>query len=223
VLENALTQKSIFSKTRESVLKKTKGHYEAPIRILDLLESSLGDSRSIYLEKEAQLLGEIAVAMWGLPPFVRDVIHHHDKKVFRRESLKQQPLSILETVTAAIQLSHLINLDLDQADMSLINLFKQRVGLSDTQLKKLVESLRPFKETASAVLAEVAAASRALATVPDLRILFLDATEAGKNDQPARDLQRRLRCERMLLSRLVRTGRDPAAALTQALHHPPRR
>ena len=44
------------------MLAKTKGHYEAPLRILDLLESSLGNPRSIYLEKEAQLLGELAVS-----------------------------------------------------------------------------------------------------------------------------------------------------------------
>jgi 3-hydroxyacyl-CoA dehydrogenase/enoyl-CoA hydratase/3-hydroxybutyryl-CoA epimerase len=55
-------REAIFRKARESVLKRTRGHYEAPLRILDLLESSLGDPRSTYLGKEAQLLGELAVS-----------------------------------------------------------------------------------------------------------------------------------------------------------------
>jgi len=62
IMGNALTQKAVFSKARESVLKETRGHYEAPLRILNLLESSLDDPQDIYLEKEAQLLGELAVS-----------------------------------------------------------------------------------------------------------------------------------------------------------------
>ena len=62
VMPDLVSQKSIFTEARKSVLAKTKGHDEAPLRILDLLESSLGNSRSIYLEKEAQLLGELAVS-----------------------------------------------------------------------------------------------------------------------------------------------------------------
>jgi 3-hydroxyacyl-CoA dehydrogenase/enoyl-CoA hydratase/3-hydroxybutyryl-CoA epimerase len=61
-MPDPVARESIFRKARESVLAKTKGHYDAPLRILDLLESSLGDPRSIYLEKEAQLLGELAVS-----------------------------------------------------------------------------------------------------------------------------------------------------------------
>jgi 3-hydroxyacyl-CoA dehydrogenase/enoyl-CoA hydratase/3-hydroxybutyryl-CoA epimerase len=61
-MPDPVARESIFKKARESVLTKTKGHYEAPLRILDLLESSFGDPRSSYLEKEAQLLGELAVS-----------------------------------------------------------------------------------------------------------------------------------------------------------------
>ncbi len=61
-MPDPVARESIFRKARESVLTNTKGHYEAPLRILDLLESSLGDPRSTYLEKEAQLLGELAVS-----------------------------------------------------------------------------------------------------------------------------------------------------------------
>ena len=62
VVPDATARKPIFQKARESVLAKTQGQHEAPLRILDLLESSLDDPRSVYLEKEAQLLGELAVS-----------------------------------------------------------------------------------------------------------------------------------------------------------------
>ena len=61
-LPDPAVRKTILRKARESVLAKTQGHYEAPLRILDLLESSLGTPRSTYLEREAQLLGELAVS-----------------------------------------------------------------------------------------------------------------------------------------------------------------
>ena len=62
VMPDLAARESIFAEARKSVLVKTKGHDEAPLRILDLLESSLGNPRPIYLEKEAQLLGELAVS-----------------------------------------------------------------------------------------------------------------------------------------------------------------
>jgi|GEM_PF-3735539 len=62
VMPDSDARKPIFQEARESVLARTKGHHEAPLRILDLLESSLDDPRSVYLEKEAQLLGELAVS-----------------------------------------------------------------------------------------------------------------------------------------------------------------
>jgi 3-hydroxyacyl-CoA dehydrogenase/enoyl-CoA hydratase/3-hydroxybutyryl-CoA epimerase len=61
-LPDLAVRKTVLRKARESVLAKTKGHYEAPLRILDLLECSLGKPRSAYLEEEAQLLGELAVS-----------------------------------------------------------------------------------------------------------------------------------------------------------------
>ena len=62
VMPDLVARRSIFAEARKSVLARTKGHDEAPLRILDLLESSLDNPRSIYLEKEAQLLGELAVS-----------------------------------------------------------------------------------------------------------------------------------------------------------------
>jgi 3-hydroxyacyl-CoA dehydrogenase/enoyl-CoA hydratase/3-hydroxybutyryl-CoA epimerase len=62
VIPDFVTRKQIFGKARKAVLAKTRGRHEAPLRILDLLESSLDDPRPVYLEKEAQLLGELAVS-----------------------------------------------------------------------------------------------------------------------------------------------------------------
>ena len=44
-MENALGRKIVFQKARESVLKLTKGQYEAPLKILDLMEKDGGKSR----------------------------------------------------------------------------------------------------------------------------------------------------------------------------------
>jgi 3-hydroxyacyl-CoA dehydrogenase/enoyl-CoA hydratase/3-hydroxybutyryl-CoA epimerase len=62
VIPDFVTRKPIFGKVRKSVLARPQGRHEAPLRILDLLESSLDDPRPVYLEKEAQLLGELAVS-----------------------------------------------------------------------------------------------------------------------------------------------------------------
>lgn len=60
-MENALGRKIVFQKARESVLKLTKGQYEAPLKILDLMEKHVGSSRSAYLRKEAESFGELCV------------------------------------------------------------------------------------------------------------------------------------------------------------------
>jgi 3-hydroxyacyl-CoA dehydrogenase/enoyl-CoA hydratase/3-hydroxybutyryl-CoA epimerase len=62
VIPDCDARKPIFSKARKSVLAKPQGQDEAPLRILDHLESSLDEPRTVYLEKEAQLLGELAVS-----------------------------------------------------------------------------------------------------------------------------------------------------------------
>ena len=59
--ENFLTRKIIFQKAREGVLKKTKGFYQGPLKILDLMENGMGKSRTSYLSMEAQAFGELCV------------------------------------------------------------------------------------------------------------------------------------------------------------------
>lgn len=59
---NIISRKIIFSKARESVLKKTKGFYQAPLKILDTMESGTLSGRSSYLSREAQAFGELCVS-----------------------------------------------------------------------------------------------------------------------------------------------------------------
>lgn len=60
-VENVFTKKIIFQKARESVLKKTKGFYQAPLKILDVMEAGVMKSRTSYLLSEAQAFGELCV------------------------------------------------------------------------------------------------------------------------------------------------------------------
>jgi len=59
--DNFISRKIIFQKARESVLKKTKGFYPSPLKILDLLEAGMGKGRHSYLAMEAQAFGELCV------------------------------------------------------------------------------------------------------------------------------------------------------------------
>jgi 3-hydroxyacyl-CoA dehydrogenase/enoyl-CoA hydratase/3-hydroxybutyryl-CoA epimerase len=60
-MDNFVGRKLIFQKARESVLKKTKGFYQSPLKILDLMERGHSKSRNSYLTMEAQAFGELCV------------------------------------------------------------------------------------------------------------------------------------------------------------------
>ncbi len=60
-----ISRKIIFQKAREGVLKKTKGFYHAPLKILDLMEAGMLKGRSTYLGMEAQAFGELCVSAQG--------------------------------------------------------------------------------------------------------------------------------------------------------------
>ena len=57
--DNFLARKIVFQKARETVLRKTKGFYQAPLKILDVIESGFSKGRSSYLAMEAQAFGEL--------------------------------------------------------------------------------------------------------------------------------------------------------------------
>lgn len=59
-MDNFLTRKIIFQKAREKVLETSKGFYPAPLKILEVLESGAGKSRSDYLALEAQAFAELS-------------------------------------------------------------------------------------------------------------------------------------------------------------------
>jgi 3-hydroxyacyl-CoA dehydrogenase/enoyl-CoA hydratase/3-hydroxybutyryl-CoA epimerase len=59
-MDNFLTRKIIFQKAREKVLETSKGFYPAPLKILEILESGAGKSRSDYLALEAQAFAELS-------------------------------------------------------------------------------------------------------------------------------------------------------------------
>ncbi len=59
--DNFLSRKIIFQKARESVLKKTKGFYQAPLKILDMMEAGMMKGRTGYMAGEAQAFGELCV------------------------------------------------------------------------------------------------------------------------------------------------------------------
>lgn len=57
--DNFLARKIVFQKARETVLRKTKGFYQAPLKILDVIESGFSKGRASYLAMEAQAFGEL--------------------------------------------------------------------------------------------------------------------------------------------------------------------
>ena len=62
LLNNFFVRKFIFQKARENVMKKTKGLYQAPLKILTTMESGMSKSRESYMAHEAQAFGELCVS-----------------------------------------------------------------------------------------------------------------------------------------------------------------
>jgi 3-hydroxyacyl-CoA dehydrogenase/enoyl-CoA hydratase/3-hydroxybutyryl-CoA epimerase len=60
---NPLGLRVVFSQARKGVMAQTRGHYPAPLRILETLEKAPGRSREWYLGVEAKAFGEL----WATP------------------------------------------------------------------------------------------------------------------------------------------------------------
>ena len=60
--ENALGRKLVFRQARESVLRKTKGQYPAPLAALDAVMTGYADGTAAGLVSEARHFGELAVS-----------------------------------------------------------------------------------------------------------------------------------------------------------------
>jgi len=59
--DNFVARKIIFQKARESVLQKTKGFYQAPLKILEVMEAGQMKGRAGYLVTESQAFGELCM------------------------------------------------------------------------------------------------------------------------------------------------------------------
>ena len=59
--DNPFGRRVLFQKAREQVLGKTKGHYPAPLRIIDCVETGASQGFQKGLEAEARGFGELAV------------------------------------------------------------------------------------------------------------------------------------------------------------------
>ncbi len=59
--DNPLGRRLLFQKAREQTLSKTKGHYPAPLRIIDCVEIGASQGFKKGLEAEAQGFGKLAV------------------------------------------------------------------------------------------------------------------------------------------------------------------
>ncbi len=68
--DNPLGRRLLFQKAREQTLSKTKGHYPAPLRIIDCVETGASQGFKKGLEAEAQGFGELAVT-----PQARQLMH----------------------------------------------------------------------------------------------------------------------------------------------------
>ncbi|MCY4523526.1 MAG: 3-hydroxyacyl-CoA dehydrogenase NAD-binding domain-containing protein [Halobacteriovoraceae bacterium] len=59
---NFFVKKLIFQKARDNIMKKTKGLYQAPLKILTTMESGMIKGRESYMSHEAQAFGELCVS-----------------------------------------------------------------------------------------------------------------------------------------------------------------
>ena len=61
-VDNFVSKKIIFQKARENVLAKTKGFYQAPLKILDVMENGMMKGRNSYMASESQAFGELCMS-----------------------------------------------------------------------------------------------------------------------------------------------------------------
>lgn len=59
--KNPIGRAIVFSQAKKAVLKKTHGHYPAPLRALDVIKKGYGKSLDVGLEAEAKALGELLI------------------------------------------------------------------------------------------------------------------------------------------------------------------
>ena len=60
--ENPAGRRIVLKKAREETLKKTRGHYPAPLAAIDAIAAGYGGGTSLGLREESRLFGEMAVS-----------------------------------------------------------------------------------------------------------------------------------------------------------------
>ena len=60
--ENPLGRAVVFRKARETVLEKTKGHYPAPLAVIDVVHKGFSDGATAGYAEEARRFGDLAVS-----------------------------------------------------------------------------------------------------------------------------------------------------------------
>jgi 3-hydroxyacyl-CoA dehydrogenase/enoyl-CoA hydratase/3-hydroxybutyryl-CoA epimerase len=68
--KNPLGRKIVFDQARKQVLKKTKGHYPAPIRAIEVIKTGVEDGPAAGFDAEARAIGELAVS-----PICKNLVH----------------------------------------------------------------------------------------------------------------------------------------------------
>jgi 3-hydroxyacyl-CoA dehydrogenase/enoyl-CoA hydratase/3-hydroxybutyryl-CoA epimerase len=92
-VDNFVSRKVIFQKARESVLKKTKGFYQAPLKIIEVMESGSWKSRKSYLSAESNAFGELSQSEQSQALQHIYFLNEKAKKMFR-ENGKAEPIKI---------------------------------------------------------------------------------------------------------------------------------
>lgn len=81
-LESVIGKRVVFMQAKKTILKQTSGHYPAPLKALEVIESTYGaNSRSKSLSIEAKGFGEVAMT---------DVSRHLINLFFVTEAIKKQ-------------------------------------------------------------------------------------------------------------------------------------
>ena len=88
-MDNFLTRKIIFQKAREKVLETSKGFYPSPLKILEVLETGAGKSRSDYLAMEAEAFAELSQSIQSKNLQHIFFLTDNSKKLENKEQLLQ--------------------------------------------------------------------------------------------------------------------------------------
>ncbi len=89
---NAIGRAVVFKKTKETVLKTTRGHYPAPLKALELIERSWGKPRSEWMKLEKEFFSDLAIS---------DISKNLIRIFFMTETVKKESGSTLSTEEAS--------------------------------------------------------------------------------------------------------------------------